>query len=451
MPIPDSPFTMHDRYAALAAAADVAHASGRSPLDVSAEQVALGRLYSYAFRGHTIGAFHATRVALEALPPAPGRGVEQVYRERAAELLGDLADMAMGLIGADARAVLWDFHQYDRGVRRVVAAMDSAMAAAGGRLPMAGSAPSPGTSPGPARGEGGPMHPPDTLPGVRDRFVAAINRITSCNGVYLARDDEAPEQASFIVPGLGITIVPLIYGDFHSWNLAWLTESTRDVPRHQHREAAEIHLGYTPIAGATIYGDCYAEVPEGYAMPIPPGTPHGYVNPTDLDHHVPFIYGSMKAGGWGVFFDVEPKPYDMADLDRVPLNSAKMNHSIYLEREIDQAAGSPAPRRYVIVDGQLTDANGSGGLEIAISRVPTGGLAMPADTYRVVSVVKGRGRVELADGITAEVAHHDHFGVPAGMACRLWQEGAEPMVVLDATIRPDPSKVDARLRTARRL
>ena len=58
---------MHSGYEQLVAKAHQSHEQGRSSLDITGEDIDLARLYSYAFRMHTIGAFHATRLALEAL------------------------------------------------------------------------------------------------------------------------------------------------------------------------------------------------------------------------------------------------------------------------------------------------------------------------------------------------------------------------------------------------
>ena len=121
-----------------------------------------------------------------------------------------------------------------------------------------------------------------------ERFIKIMNAIRNCNGIELTRDNEVPEQASFIVPTLGITITPLVYGDYHSWNLAWLEDVERcDVPTHLHHEGVEIHLGYNPMRGKTILGNSYALLEEGYAMPIPPETRHGYVNDSPHMHNVP--------------------------------------------------------------------------------------------------------------------------------------------------------------------
>ena len=58
---------MHSGYEQLVAKARQSHEQGRNSLDITGEDIALARLYSYAFRMHTIGAFHVTRLALEAL------------------------------------------------------------------------------------------------------------------------------------------------------------------------------------------------------------------------------------------------------------------------------------------------------------------------------------------------------------------------------------------------
>lgn len=80
-----------------------------------------------------------------------------------------------------------------------------------------------------------------------DAFVASIGAITGGEGIHLTQDTNAPELGSFVIPNLGITIVPLVYGDQHSWNLAYLSEEHRDVPNHLHRSGSEIHLGFYPL------------------------------------------------------------------------------------------------------------------------------------------------------------------------------------------------------------
>src|SRR5262249_26299922 len=132
--------------------------------------------------------------------------------------------------------------------------------------------------------------------------------VTNCNGIYTACDQRMPAQGAFIVPNLGIAIVPVIYGDYHSWNAAFLFAGNYGVPVHRHRMGAEIHLGFSPVQGRTIQGANYAEVKEGYAMPIPPGVDHGFENTSGHDHIVPFIFGALPLAGWGIFSDVEPQP-----------------------------------------------------------------------------------------------------------------------------------------------
>ena len=215
----------HDSYRRLVALAAEGHARGRDPFLASEPDVALARLYCHAFRRHVIGAFHATRRALAACPGVTGPAAEGVAR--ADESLADLANRSMDPVGDDARALLSTFHHYATHVERVVAALATACDRSGdGALAL-----------------------------VQERFVAEMEAITTGNGIAVVRDDHVPVQGSFVVPNLGITIVPLVYGDHHSWNLAWLDGPRSDVPCHRHRDGVEIHLGFAPLHGHTILGD----------------------------------------------------------------------------------------------------------------------------------------------------------------------------------------------------
>ena len=177
---------------------------------------------------------------------------------------------------------------------------------------------------------------------IGDRFAAAVETIVSHNGIHLTRDDTPRQQASFVVPNLGITIIPLVYGEHHSWNIAWLDPASSNVPGTEHRRGVEIHLGYGPMKGYTILGDTAAEVSEGYAMPIPPMTRHGYTNIGPMGHHVPFIFGSLHLGGWGVFLDVQARPTKLEDLRIVSRDTTPFRQTIHLEREIAAAARARA-------------------------------------------------------------------------------------------------------------
>jgi hypothetical protein len=396
----------HPSYQRLVQVARRCHSAGRCPYDIKPKDIDLARLYSHAYRAHVIGTFHATRLAIEALTlndRASTRGPCTFLLAA----LGDLADLAMDPIMPDMRALLGTFQRYDQGVRRAIDGLEQLLEIAGdGRLDR-----------------------------IARRFRAAVEAISSCSGIALTQDTVAPEQASFVVPNLGITIVPLVYGDYHSWNLAWLTGLKSDVPVHHHREGVEIHLGYPPMQGETILGKCRAEVSDGgYAMPIPPLTAHGYVNRSKHEHHVPFVYGSLKAGGWGVFLDVEPQPCQVERLKKVDLKSREMNGSIALEPALAQVAALGTAQRRVLIPAKATDRNGCGGLELAAARITAKGLELPVDSFRAVSVVRGEGMVDIA-GIEQPIKAHDHFGIPAGMTAALWQKGREPLVLLDALIR----------------
>lgn len=390
--------TCHPNYERLTDIARRAHQAGRCPHGIGTDDINLARLYCHAFRGHVIGAFHATRQALI------GSGFSTpslMHLARAKQLLKDLADLAMDPILPDMRALLATFHRYDGWVRQALHALENAQ-----------------------------LHAR-----VGERFRAIMEEITSCNGIYLRQDTHVPEQGSFVVPNLGITIVPLVYGDQHSWNLAWLPGERSDVPLHLHREGVEIHLGHSPMHGDTILGDCKADVAEGYAMPIPPRTTHGYVNQSGKVHHVPFVYGSLKAGGWGVFLDVDAQAVAVDALRRVSRDAAEMNGTIYLDREIAAAESQTTSGRRVLIPAERTNRNGCGGLELAIVRATSDTFAYPLDSFRCVSVIRGEGMATVA-GQEQSVKAHDHFGIPANIAAQLRQKGKAPLVLLDAVLRP---------------
>lgn len=393
----------HANYERLVALAAESHARGRDPFVASSRDIALARLYCHAFRRHVIGAFHATRMALEAIH---GAGPAAAAVARAVESLADLADRSMDPVERDVRALISSFHHYAVHVGRVVESLAQACDRADDAAPLAV---------------------------VRDRFVAHMEAITAGNGLSLTRDEVAPVQGCFQVPNLGITIVPLVYGDHHSWNLAWLDGARSDVPCHLHREGVEIHLGYGPLHGHTILGDVKAEVTEGYAMPIPPGTRHGYANIGSGTHHVPFIFGSLTLGGWGVFLDVDARPTEAADLVVVPVTAAELNGTVFLEREITAAAAATSTCRRTLIPAARTDRDGTGGIELSVAAVAAEPLVLEAERFRAVSVIRGRGTLELA-GEEVAISPHDHFGIPAGLPATLTVEGGEPLVVLDATL-----------------
>lgn len=395
----------HSNYSRLAELTGDSHDRGRTPEGINEREIEWARLYSYAFRAHVIGAFHATRRALLELPSM--NPLCSAHITRAEESLVDLANRAMDPVGHDMRALISTFHHYATHVARASDALDRACE----------------------------QDHRSTLRIVRDRFVEQMETITSSGGIHLTQDTHAPAQGSFVVPNLGITIVPLVYGDHHSWNLAWLDGERSDVPYHLHHAGVEIHLGYGPLRGNTVLGDCRAEVTEGYAMPIPPGMRHGYTNNSSLPHHVPFLFGSLTRGGWGVFLDVEPQPIPLDQLELVSVLSQRMNQTIYLEREIDKAAAKLTSVRYPIIPARATDRNGTGGLELAVARIAGRGLELRNTRFSSVSVVRGRGIVQMA-GEERELSAHDHFGVPAGIVARLQPTGSEPFVTLDAVLKP---------------
>lgn len=395
---------MHANYERLADLTCASHERGRVFSGISDRDITLARLYSHALRAHVIGAFHATRTALRNV--AVSNPLAQVQLLRADELLAALSNRAMDSVGHDVRALISTFHHYCTHIARTVDALDGACAAA----------------------------PAFELTRVRDRFVSHMEAITGENGIHLTQDTGAPEQGSFVVPSLGITIVPLVYGDHHSWNLAWLDGERSDVPYHLHHEGVEIHLGYNPMHGYTVLGEAKAELTEAYAMPIPPNTRHGYTNIGSQTHNVPFIFGSLTCGGWGVFLDVEPQPKPLDQLNTVPVLSHLLNGTVLLEREIEKAAQKFNCVRYALIPAEATDRNGIGGLELSVARVTPRGLELRPDRFCAASVVRGHGVVRMA-GEERALSAHDHFGIPAGVVAAIHQTGPEPLVLLDAVLR----------------
>ncbi len=400
---------MHPNYERLADLTCESHAKGRTPLGILQADIALGRLYSYSFRSQSIGAFHATRRALEAVLPV--NSLAAVYLARAKELLADLANRSMDIVGEDVRGLISTFHHYCTHVARTMDALNHLC----------------------------DLQPNGETQRIRSGFVRLMEEITSGNGLRLVRDDAAPDQGSFVVPNLGIKIVPLVYGDHHSWNLAWLDGARADVPYHLHRAGVEIHLGYSPMHGHTVLGEVKAELTEGYAMPIPPDTRHGYTNIGGAQHHVPFVFGSLTYGGWGVFLDVEPMPVDLSELANSSLLSHKLNGTVFLEREIERVVGRTQDIRYAIIPADKTFREGVGGLELSISRITTRGMEFYPDHFCIFSVVRGRGRLEMA-GEQVDIGVRDHFGIPSGMKAVLSQIDSQPLVLLDAVLQPTGRK-----------
>ena len=82
----------------------------------------------------------------------------------------------------------------------------------------------------------------------------------------------------------------------------------------------------------------------------------------------------------------------------------------------------------------MTARGDTGGLELSLARVNESGLELPVENFRIVSVVRGEGVVRIGPAERA-VAHHDHFGIPAGMKASIRQQGPDPLVMLDTLIR----------------
>ena len=385
------------------------HAHGRTVSHILPADIEAARLFSYGYRAQTIGAFHATRVAIEAQAAKSFGAYVDSCLYQARFLLEQLETKAVDPIFPDHRAVISTLYSYDQSITLAMDVMEKACARR--------------------------THP--HLKTIRDLFAKNIQQVTAGNGLYVARDVELPEQGAFVVPDLDISIAPIIYGDHHSWNTAFLAGDRPGVSVHRHHWGAEIHLGFSPTNGQTILGDCFTEVNEGYAMPIPPMTDHGFLNTSGHDHVLPFVFGSLKMAGWGIFFDVEPRPIHQTKRKEERLDSAAMNHSVFLDRAINKMKAGEGEAHEVLVSGERAGSAEIGGLELSLSRAAPSGTNLSAPHYRIVSVRSGRGKIQIGS-VEAEVHDHDHFGIPANMECRLSPKNGEPLIFLDAMIVPVP-------------
>ena len=333
----------HPVYSELIEKASQSHEKNRNPEGITAQDVDRARLYCYAFRRHTIGTFHATRQLLLARPvllPATA------WRTRATEALSDMANQAMEAVPRDFRALIGVLFRYHLGVTRAIDSLEHDCLES---------------------------HDAE-VDAIARRFKELVEEITQDNGIHLTRDDQAPVQAGFVVPNLGITIVPLVYGDHHSWNLAYLAGENRNVPVHRHRCGVEIHLGFNPTHGQTVLGGHRAAIEEGYAMPVPPETDHGWINTAGEAHHVPFIFGSRKFGGWGVFLDVMAQKRPTEEFTTlVSWQSPSFNQMVRLERAIGQAEKMASCWRTTLIPPSVTNRGDLGGLELCLTRINPSG------------------------------------------------------------------------------
>ncbi len=391
---------MNESYRQLIEKAEWSHQNRRSVFHITDEDIALARLYAYGFRTQTIGAFYACRQNLENLTKNGG------VPSKATALLNELEAQATIPVPKDFRALLHTLYFYDQKVKRTLDSLEANC-----------------------------RHEPSEE---KERILNAVRqnmeRITSGSGIFTARDDRLPEQGSFVVPNLGITIVPLVYGDHHSWNTTQLPGPLIGATSHRHHAGVEIHLGWSPMHGRTFLGDCATEIREGYAMPIPIMVDHGLDNLDEKEHWVPFIFGSLTLSGWGVFFDVEPREKDTDNLQSAPLESSEMNHSVYIERVIERVAGLSGPHREVVIPASATASGEVGALELSILKVGTGGASLDGDNYKIYSVVKGKAEIQIGP-VNAQLEEKDHVGVPAFMDANIKPVGDEPLVLLEGIIR----------------
>ena len=399
---------MHERYQALLDKADWSVRNNRDVFHILDEDVIRARLYAYGYRTQTIGAFHACKVSLiEALGSS---GSESCTFQMLMGILDELQSLATIPVPEDFRALIYTLHTYDRGVQNACDSFEKLLDETRS----------------------------DAVLRIKRSFQKAMARVSSGNGIYVAQDNILPEQGSFVVPNLGITIVPLIYGEHHSWNSTHLPGPCIDATNHRHHAGVEIHLGYSPVHGITMLDRFRSQIREGYAMPIPVMIDHGLDNLSDQEHWVPFIFGSLTLGGWGVFFDVEPRPAKAQDLRKAPLESPEMGNSVFIERVIERVAQLDHSHREIVIPAAATASGKYGALQLGISRVTQEGRDPISDRYTIISVVSGAGTIEI--GPTSQSLRvHDHVGIPAKVPARIEPSGADPLVLLDAVITEAPN------------
>src|SRR5262249_29733670 len=154
------------------------HAHGRSVFCISQRDTDLARLFSYAFRSHTIGTFHATSTALEEKMPALS-APQRADLEVCCTILKQLEDKAVDPVPEAHRALISTFYYYDSWVNAAIEQLSQACA----------------------------RNACSRLEEIRRQFVENIETVTNCNGIYTACDQRMPAQGAFIVPNLGIAIV----------------------------------------------------------------------------------------------------------------------------------------------------------------------------------------------------------------------------------------------------
>lgn len=133
-----------------------------------------------------------------------------------------------------------------------------------------------------------------------------------------------------------------------------------------------------------------------------------------------------------------PRPTQLQDLDNLPVTAPELNGTIFLEREIGKVGKERTTHRRAIIAAALTARNGAHGIELSVARVAKDPLVLESPGFRAVSIVSGRGRLQLA-GEEIEIGPHDHFGIPSGLSaiitCSSPSQG-DPLVLLESVLGP---------------
>ena len=105
---------MDERYREVVEKAVWSHENNRSVFHIDEEDVITARLYAYAYRSQTIGAFHGCGVALQGTPGCTTPDCHQ--GQEALRLLQELQDLGTVEVPEDFRALIFTLYYYDRKV-----------------------------------------------------------------------------------------------------------------------------------------------------------------------------------------------------------------------------------------------------------------------------------------------------------------------------------------------
>jgi hypothetical protein len=381
------------------------HERGRYIFHLDADDIARARLYCYAYRSQTIGLFHRCREVAQQQLTAQN-GLSDLWHT-CLQLAICLQSLGAAGVPPDARAAIVHFYLYDHLAQQLLDVLGKLSERTGSASP-AGS--------------------------LEEALRRYFNKLQQSDGFWTSRDDPVDEHSRFQVPNLSVEIAPLVYLEHVSLNVARVGPDSVGRTVHRHRAGVEIHLGFSPLRGSTILGECQALVDEGYAMPIPAGVFHGFDNTSGREHWLPFIFGSRALSGWGIFFDVEPRPSPVA-LRTVPLESKPLGPSLYLERALEELAMNPTAKRRIFIPAERTASPGVGALELGATASRSEPVSFVPSEDQILSFRSGQATVRVGPA-EGRIGPHDHVGAPKGLPVFICPDPGELVVWLDVCCLP---------------